>query len=70
MLKVVGKRRNYTRLEERATGERWGGRGVYGDVDYIDLGPSTAPCQDWWYCLYVRYRNYSFISRYSDWLMN
>jgi hypothetical protein len=35
----VGKRRDYTRLEKRATGERLGegGRGLWGDVGHIDL---------------------------------
>ena len=70
VLEVVGRRRNCTGLKERVTGERPGEEG------WMPLGRrrpyrfSTTLCQDWWYCLYPQYRDYSFISRYSDWLMN
>ena len=30
----------------------------------------STPCQDRWYRLYLRYRDYSFISRYFGWLMD
>ena len=35
--------RSYKRLEKRATGEREGGRGLYGDFDYYDLVQHCRP---------------------------
>ena len=39
MLKVIGKRRSYTRLEEAATSEYKGGRG--GVKDSIKMSPTS-----------------------------
>ena len=37
VFKIMGKKRTCAELEEKITGGHWGGRGLYGDVGYINL---------------------------------